>query len=224
MTHSDDQGLVVPPRLAPIHVVIVPIFASREEKEAVLAAAQKLASDLRGLPRRLVQLRADQRQGGRPRAASAGLQVQRMGAEGGAGARRAGAQGPGEERLRAGPPRPARQGGEGDGRAAGRRAARGSSSMLKAMQTALFEKAKQVSATPTRYRGRFATTTSRRSSRSRAASCGPTGTAPARRKTASPPRRRRRSAAFRSTATKETGKCMVTGQPSAGRVVFAKAY
>src|SRR3984885_11691540 len=50
MTHSDDQGLVVPPRLAPIHVVIVPIFRKPGEKEAVLAAAQKLASDLRGLP------------------------------------------------------------------------------------------------------------------------------------------------------------------------------
>ena len=43
MTHSDDQGLVLPPRLAPIHVVIVPIFRKPEEKQAVLAAAQKLA-------------------------------------------------------------------------------------------------------------------------------------------------------------------------------------
>src|SRR4051812_37345004 len=41
MTHSDDQGLVVPPRLAPLHVVIVPIFKSAEEKAAVLAAARK---------------------------------------------------------------------------------------------------------------------------------------------------------------------------------------
>jgi prolyl-tRNA synthetase len=48
MTHSDDQGLVLPPRLAPIHVVIVPIFRKPEEKQAVLAAAQKLAADLRG--------------------------------------------------------------------------------------------------------------------------------------------------------------------------------
>ncbi len=49
MTHSDDQGLVVPPRLAPIHVAIVPIFKKPEEKTAVLAAAQKLADALRGL-------------------------------------------------------------------------------------------------------------------------------------------------------------------------------
>ena len=41
MTHSDDQGLVLPPRLAPIHVVIVPIFRKPEEKAAVLEAAQQ---------------------------------------------------------------------------------------------------------------------------------------------------------------------------------------
>src|SRR5262245_37704893 len=50
MTHSDDQGLVLPPRLAPIHVVIVPIFKKPEEKEAVLAAANQLAAGIRGLP------------------------------------------------------------------------------------------------------------------------------------------------------------------------------
>jgi prolyl-tRNA synthetase len=50
MTHSDDQGLVAPPRLAPIHVVIVPIFRKPEEKQATCAAAQKLADSLRGLP------------------------------------------------------------------------------------------------------------------------------------------------------------------------------
>jgi prolyl-tRNA synthetase len=50
MTHSDDQGLVVPPRLAPIHVVIVPIFKKPEEKQATVAAAQKLAQALRDLP------------------------------------------------------------------------------------------------------------------------------------------------------------------------------
>jgi len=50
MTHSDDQGLVLPPRLAPIHVVIVPIFKKDEERLAVTAAAQKLADTLRQLP------------------------------------------------------------------------------------------------------------------------------------------------------------------------------
>ncbi|MFL5243103.1 MAG: proline--tRNA ligase [Gemmataceae bacterium] len=52
MTHSDDQGLVVPPRLAAIHVVIVPIFRKPEEKIAVLAAAEELAKGIRDLPLR----------------------------------------------------------------------------------------------------------------------------------------------------------------------------
>src|SRR5207249_6525111 len=50
MTHSDDQGLIVPPRLAPIHVAIVPIFRKEEEKRAILAAANKLAADLCAQP------------------------------------------------------------------------------------------------------------------------------------------------------------------------------
>jgi prolyl-tRNA synthetase len=52
MSHSDDQGLVLPPRLAPIHVVIVPIFRKPEEKEAVLRAAHELAAAVRDLPLR----------------------------------------------------------------------------------------------------------------------------------------------------------------------------
>lgn len=50
MTHSDDQGLVLPPRLAPIHVVIVPIYRKAEEKQAVCAAAENLAKALKDLP------------------------------------------------------------------------------------------------------------------------------------------------------------------------------
>jgi prolyl-tRNA synthetase len=46
MTHSDDDGLVLPPRLAPIHVVIVPIWRSDEEKARVLPAAEKLRAEL----------------------------------------------------------------------------------------------------------------------------------------------------------------------------------
>ena len=33
MTHSDDQGLVLPPNLAPIQVVIVPIYKGEEQLE-----------------------------------------------------------------------------------------------------------------------------------------------------------------------------------------------
>jgi len=46
MTHGDDQGLVLPPRLAPIQVVIVPIYKSDEEKGRVLAAATRLKAML----------------------------------------------------------------------------------------------------------------------------------------------------------------------------------
>src|ERR1700745_3959437 len=50
MTHSDDNGLVLPPRLAPTHVVIVPIFKTAEEKAAVLDTAHKLAAAVREAP------------------------------------------------------------------------------------------------------------------------------------------------------------------------------
>jgi len=42
MAHSDDQGLVLPPRLAPIHVVIVPIFKTEDEKCKVMEAGDKI--------------------------------------------------------------------------------------------------------------------------------------------------------------------------------------
>ena len=46
MTHSDDDGLVLPPRVAPIHAVIVPIFRKEEEKAQVLEAAQRIKAEL----------------------------------------------------------------------------------------------------------------------------------------------------------------------------------
>jgi prolyl-tRNA synthetase len=48
MTHSDDDGFVLPPKLAPHHVVIVPIFRGDDEKPRVLDYCRKLASELRG--------------------------------------------------------------------------------------------------------------------------------------------------------------------------------
>lgn len=47
MAHSDDDGLVLPPKLAPIHVVIVPIYKSQEEREAIMRVAEPLRSDLK---------------------------------------------------------------------------------------------------------------------------------------------------------------------------------
>ena len=46
MAHSDDQGLVLPPRLAPIQVVVVPIWKTDEQRGRVLEAARRLAGDL----------------------------------------------------------------------------------------------------------------------------------------------------------------------------------
>jgi prolyl-tRNA synthetase len=43
MTHSDDKGLVLPPRVAPVKAVIVPIYRKDEERSAVMEAAAKLA-------------------------------------------------------------------------------------------------------------------------------------------------------------------------------------
>ncbi len=51
MTHSDDNGLVVPPRLAPVHVVICPLGRNEQERRPCLEAAQQLARALRERPR-----------------------------------------------------------------------------------------------------------------------------------------------------------------------------
>ncbi len=45
MTHSDDNGLVVPPRLAPTPVVFVPIWRSDDERNKVLTRARELTRD-----------------------------------------------------------------------------------------------------------------------------------------------------------------------------------
>ena len=47
MTHSDDDGLVLPPKVAPIHVAIVPIYRKDHERVAVLEAANRIAGELR---------------------------------------------------------------------------------------------------------------------------------------------------------------------------------
>lgn len=57
MTHSDDNGLIVPPKLAPTHVVILPIIHKEEDRENILAYCQELAAEIRKMhyhQRRLV--------------------------------------------------------------------------------------------------------------------------------------------------------------------------
>lgn len=47
MTHSDDKGLRLPPKLAPIHVVIVPIYKGEEQLEEISKAVAPLVASLR---------------------------------------------------------------------------------------------------------------------------------------------------------------------------------
>ena len=46
MSHSDDKGLVLPPKLAPVKAVMVPIYRKDEEKGRVLEAAHRIAKDV----------------------------------------------------------------------------------------------------------------------------------------------------------------------------------
>jgi prolyl-tRNA synthetase len=48
MTHSDDEGLVLPPRLAPTQVVLVPIYRSDEERARVMEAVARITADWKG--------------------------------------------------------------------------------------------------------------------------------------------------------------------------------
>jgi len=49
MTHSDDHGLVLPPNLAPIQVVIVPIYRSEEQLAQISEVANELVKELRAV-------------------------------------------------------------------------------------------------------------------------------------------------------------------------------
>ncbi|HIC95014.1 TPA: proline--tRNA ligase [Candidatus Bipolaricaulota bacterium] len=58
MVHGDDQGLILPPRLAPIQVIIIPIYKSEEERSRVLEAVAKVKGLLEGS----VRLEVDDRE------------------------------------------------------------------------------------------------------------------------------------------------------------------
>ena len=59
--HGDDKGLNLPPKIAPIQVVIVPIFKSDEDKAKVLDAAKQVKTDLKN-----VRVEIDDREGQSP--------------------------------------------------------------------------------------------------------------------------------------------------------------
>jgi len=63
MVHGDDQGLVLPPKLAPYQVVIVPIFKTDDEKKTVLDTARKLKAEL---SKSNIRITLDEREGSSP--------------------------------------------------------------------------------------------------------------------------------------------------------------
>ncbi len=49
MAHSDDEGLIMPPRIAPLQVVIVPIYKGNDQKDVIDAKAKDLVAQLKGV-------------------------------------------------------------------------------------------------------------------------------------------------------------------------------
>ena len=69
MTHGDDNGLVCPPRLAPVEVVIVPIYRSDAERAQVLEVADRIRAEIGGRERGVegrVAVHVDAREGVKP--------------------------------------------------------------------------------------------------------------------------------------------------------------
>ncbi|WP_074408905.1 proline--tRNA ligase [Aquimarina megaterium] len=73
MTHSDDNGLVLPPNLAPIQVVIVPIYKGEEQLNQISKVANELVADLRS---KGVSVKFDNRDTHRPGAKFAQYELQ----------------------------------------------------------------------------------------------------------------------------------------------------
>jgi prolyl-tRNA synthetase len=63
MTHGDDNGIVLPPRIASSHIVLLPIFRSLADAEAVTAFTRHLADELRKIRyhERMLQVEIDER-------------------------------------------------------------------------------------------------------------------------------------------------------------------
>ncbi|WP_010177290.1 proline--tRNA ligase [Aquimarina agarilytica] len=73
MTHSDDQGLVLPPNLAPIQVVIVPIYKGEEQLAEISEVANTIVKDLRA---KNITVKFDNRDTHRPGAKFAQYELQ----------------------------------------------------------------------------------------------------------------------------------------------------
>jgi prolyl-tRNA synthetase len=221
MSHSDDNGLVLPPRLAPLHVVIVPIFKKPEEKTAVLEAANKLAAAVRDLPLREwlnyepVIARVDDRDQYQPGFKFAEWEVKGV-----------------PVRVELGPKdlekkacviarrdRPGKEGKEMGVPLDGAAARIGE--ILQAMQKELLEKARQLRDAATYHVDSY-DEFKKKIEDGGFFWCHWDGTRETEDKIAAETKATIRCIPF--DRAKEAGKCMVTGQPSEGRVVFARAY
>ncbi|MBI3305640.1 proline--tRNA ligase [Candidatus Nomurabacteria bacterium] len=60
MSHSDDKGLVLPPRIAPIQVVVIPIWSNDDEKKSVFEEVQKIKTELEAFG---ITYKVDEREG-----------------------------------------------------------------------------------------------------------------------------------------------------------------
>ncbi|HTU23403.1 MAG TPA: proline--tRNA ligase [Gemmataceae bacterium] len=222
MTHSDDQGLVLPPRLAPIHAVIVPIYKTDAEKSAVLEAANKLAQGIRELPLREwlnyepVTVRVDDREQYQPgfkfnEWELKGVPVRvELGpkdlAKGACVLARRDL--PGKEAKEMGVPLT--------------RAATRIGEMLQEMQTALFERARKFRDENTHEASSYDEFKKMIEEPGGFLLAHWDGTRETEDRIAAETKATIRCIPF--DRNQEAGKCMVTGQPSEGRVVFAKAY
>jgi prolyl-tRNA synthetase len=222
MTHSDDQGLIVPPRLAPIHAVIVPIYKTAEERASVLEAANKLAASIRDLPLREwlnyepVSAKVDDREQYQPGFKFNEWELKGVPVRVEIGPKDVAKNAcvlarrdlPGKEAKEFGAPL------EG--------AAARIGEMLKAMQTAMFQKAKA-------YRdAAIVEVNSYEEFKAKLEEPGGfllahwDGTVATENKIAEETKATIRC--IPRDRPKEAGKCILTGEPSAGRVLFAKAY
>jgi prolyl-tRNA synthetase len=222
MTHSDDQGLILPPRLAPIHVVVVPIYKSPQERSAVLEAAQRLAAGIRDVPLREwlnyepVVVKVDDREQYQPgfkfnewELKGVPIRVE-LGpkdlAKGACVLARRDL--PGKEAKEMNVPleaAPARIG-----------------ELLKLMQTALFEKARAFRDARTRTIDSYDDFKARIGTEGGFYWAHWDGTRATEDRIQAETRATIRCIPF--DRPKETGKCLVTGQPSEGRVLIAQAY
>jgi prolyl-tRNA synthetase len=60
MTHGDDQGLIMPPKVAPIQVIVIPIYKKDDEKAKVMEVADKVFAELKAAG---IRVKMDDREG-----------------------------------------------------------------------------------------------------------------------------------------------------------------